>query len=117
MQENHTWPYCTSKGVGMDGKSIREAQEKYRADRGIMGGKQSTAGAPKHKVPQVKCDGAGRAYITLQGIDCFLSPVPPASTPAIPYEHLHLKLKNKLGSFDVDFKGEQLALYNFLHFF
>ncbi|KAJ7159136.1 hypothetical protein C8R43DRAFT_1124770 [Mycena crocata] len=29
----HSWPYCTSKGGGMDGKSIKEATEARRADR------------------------------------------------------------------------------------
>ncbi|KAJ7805469.1 hypothetical protein B0H14DRAFT_3485144 [Mycena olivaceomarginata] len=31
----HTWPYCTTTGGGMAGKTVREAQTKYQADNGI----------------------------------------------------------------------------------
>ncbi|KAJ7909791.1 hypothetical protein B0H13DRAFT_1877400 [Mycena leptocephala] len=75
----HTWPYCTSKGGGMDGKTILEAQQKYRADRDRLNGK--TPSAPKQKPPQVKHDATGRACITLQGVEWFLTP---AAAPAPP---------------------------------
>ncbi|KAJ7035790.1 hypothetical protein C8F04DRAFT_1341769 [Mycena alexandri] len=81
----HTWPYCTSSGGGMDGKTIPEAQQKYREDRDRAQGK--TAVPPKDqkpKGPRVKRDDGGRAYITLQGVDCYITPAPsPAAVPVV----------------------------------
>jgi hypothetical protein len=73
----HTWPYCTTVGGGMAGRTVREAQTKYRTDNGIP---EPTPRPPKP--PQVKRDGAGRAYVTLGGTDHFLVPTPAAAATA-----------------------------------
>ncbi|KAJ7033773.1 hypothetical protein C8F04DRAFT_1183959 [Mycena alexandri] len=57
----HTWPYCTYVGGGMAGKTVKEANEKFRADRG-----KKDSSPPKQK-GQIKRNEAGEAYITIDG--------------------------------------------------
>jgi hypothetical protein len=73
--KTHTWPYCTSKGGGMAGKTVFEAVNKHRVDNGKQPLVQNQS-KPKGAGTQgqaVKRDATGRAYITLQGTDFYLS--------------------------------------------
>ncbi|KAJ7744546.1 hypothetical protein DFH07DRAFT_777099 [Mycena maculata] len=60
-------PYCTSKGEGMDGKSITEAKAKRRADEGKPPLLPRPAGTSTDK-PQFKHDSGGRVYLTVEGV-------------------------------------------------
>ncbi len=70
----------------MDGKSVREAQNKARADKGKPPIPPRTANPQTNAA--VKRDANGRAYITLDGADLYLAPTPPAAAPPANAAHL-----------------------------
>jgi hypothetical protein len=79
----HTWPYCTSKGGGMAGKTVYEAVNKHRMDNGKppLPPRQDR---PKgtHPSKGIKHNASGRAYITIEGTDHFITPA--TATPPTP---------------------------------
>ncbi|KAJ7024193.1 hypothetical protein C8F04DRAFT_1270521 [Mycena alexandri] len=84
--ETHTWPYCTYAGGGMAGKTIREAQQKARADRQQPQPQTQTQTPAQPPAPPASKDSKpsgikkrpdGRAYITIGEEDFLLSPSEP----------------------------------------
>ncbi|KAJ7848679.1 hypothetical protein B0H13DRAFT_1906627 [Mycena leptocephala] len=98
--DTHSWPYCMSPGGGMAGHTVREAVNKYRADKGRAGNTASAnAGTGLQRSKHVKHNAAGEALITLEGVDYRITPIvatpaPSPTTSTIPsptanFAHLH----------------------------
>lgn len=83
----HTWPYCTTVGGGMAGKTVPEAQAKYRSDRGLPPAppRSTRNGNTANSMDKhVKRDDSGRAYITSHGQDFYLPAATSTVIPATP---------------------------------